>query len=77
LWGGRGRSWESPNTDERTYTVILFIFKYFVFFPLHDKDFAEVHDAKPGCLETQFKNLEIMACYVSETLRQSDIAPIQ
>jgi len=37
LWsGGRGhtclreRGWGSPNSDEGTYTVVLFIYKYFV-----------------------------------------------
>ncbi len=37
LWFGgeghtrwRGRSWESPNFDEGTYTVVLFIYTYFV-----------------------------------------------
>jgi hypothetical protein len=33
--GGRGthageRGWESPNSDEGTYTVVLFIYTYFV-----------------------------------------------
>ncbi len=26
----RERGWESPNSDERTYTVVLFIYTYFV-----------------------------------------------
>jgi hypothetical protein len=28
----RERGWESPNSDEGTYTVVLFIYTYFVFF---------------------------------------------
>jgi hypothetical protein len=28
LW--RERGWESPNSDEATYTVVLFIYTYFV-----------------------------------------------
>jgi len=26
----RGRGWESPNSDKGTYTVVLFIYTYFV-----------------------------------------------
>ncbi len=33
LAGERG-GWESPNSDEGTYTVVLFIFMYFVLKPL-------------------------------------------
>ncbi len=28
--GWRERGWESPNSDEGTYTVVLFIYTYFV-----------------------------------------------
>ncbi len=31
LW--RARGWESPNSDEGTYTVVLFIYMYFVAHP--------------------------------------------
>jgi hypothetical protein len=27
---GRERGWESPNSNEGTFTVVLFIFTYFV-----------------------------------------------
>jgi hypothetical protein len=36
FWGegltrGRERGWESPNSDEGTYTVVLFIYSYLLF----------------------------------------------
>ncbi len=34
FWGEghtRERGWESPNSDEGTYTVVLFIYTYFLF----------------------------------------------
>jgi hypothetical protein len=33
LAGKRGRGWESPNSDEGTYTVVLYIYMYFVGIP--------------------------------------------
>jgi hypothetical protein len=30
-FGPGERGWESPNFDERTYTVVIYIYKYFVF----------------------------------------------
>jgi hypothetical protein len=29
-----GVGWESPNSDEGTYTVVLFIYIYFVVYPI-------------------------------------------
>jgi hypothetical protein len=43
--GGRGhirwrvRGWESPNSDEGTYTVVLYIYKYFMVHGILDKNY--------------------------------------
>ncbi len=30
VWGGGLKGWGSPNSNEGTYTVVLYIYKYFV-----------------------------------------------
>ena len=37
LAGERGGAWESPNSDEETYTMVLFIYIYFLFSNQTDK----------------------------------------
>jgi hypothetical protein len=38
----RERGWESPNSDEGTYTVVLFIYMYFVKTTICGRKIAEI-----------------------------------
>ncbi len=56
----RERCWERPNSDERTYAVVLFIFTFFVVYPhaLTDTNF----DPSQLSLDSTFRGWGLLYC---------------